>query len=116
MLLPSVECPQAQLVNLSSHPTIRMNPSAQNQIPRPHSPRKIHNNILLTGVLHLQNPIIKVQIYNSTITQKIQWEAGWIRRLMAFSGMCMNQELLIHASILCDVARNYALRIWFATL
>ena len=93
MLLPSVECPQTQPVNLSSHPTIRMNPSAQNQIPRPRSPRKIHNNILLTGVLQLQNPFIKVQIYNSTITQKIQWEAGWIRRLMAFSGMCMNQGI-----------------------
>ena len=93
MLLPSVECPQVQLVNLSSHPTIRMNPSAQNQVPRPRSPRKIHNNILLTGVLHLQNPFIKVQIYNSTIAVKIQWGAGWIRRLMAFSGMCMNQGI-----------------------
>ena len=93
MLLPSVECPQTQPVNLSSNLTIRMNPSVQNQIPRPRSPRKIHNNILLTGVLQLQNPFIKVQIYNSTIAVKIQWGAGWIRRLMAFSGMCMNQGI-----------------------
>ena len=91
MQLPSVECPQAQPVNLSSHPTIRMNPSAQNQIPRPRSPRKIHNNILLTGVLHLQNPFIKVQIYNSTITKKIKWEAGWTRRLMALPMIYINQ-------------------------
>ena len=65
--------PQGSVVNQSSHPTIRTDPSAQNQVHRPRSPRKIHSNILLTGMLHLHNPLIKVLLYNSIFALKIQW-------------------------------------------
>ena len=91
MLLPSVKCPKAQPMNQGSHPTIRTDPSAQNQILRPRSPRKIHNIILLTGMLQVQPPFIKVQLYNSIIPVKIQWRSGQIKKLMILLNVCKKQ-------------------------
>ena len=92
MLLPSVKCPKAQSMNQGSHPTIQTNPSVQNQILRPRSPRKIHNIILLTGMLQVQPPFIKVQVYNSIIPAKIQWRAGQIKKLMILLNVCKDHQ------------------------